>query len=141
MKLRVLVVGKLKDPGLEALVESYLKRSRALLPIEFTVLRDLSGLRSRTQSSAFKVVLDERGEQVDTMQLSTWLKIWREQGARQIDFLIGDAHGFTPEDRHQATRVLALSKLTLPHRIAQVMLVEQLYRVGTILSGHPYHHR
>ena len=54
-----------------------------------------------------------------------------------MDLLIGDAHGYDEADRARADRVLALSRLTLPHRLAQLLLCEQLYRVGTILAGHP----
>lgn len=147
MRLRLLAVGKLKQAGLEALVDDYRKRSRALLPIELQWLRDMDGLRAKSPAGSRgsgprrRVVLDERGQQIDSEALASWLGSWRDQGVREVDFLIGDAHGFTPADREGADRVLALSKLTLPHRLAQVLLVEQLYRAGTILAGHPYHHR
>jgi 23S rRNA (pseudouridine1915-N3)-methyltransferase len=138
MELRILAVGKLKQAGLEALVADYRKRSRAQLPIELEHLRDLESLRARAQRP--QVVLDERGEQITTLTLADWIGEWRGLGVRRVDFLIGDAHGFTDEDRRRADKVLALSRLTLPHRLAQLLLVEQLYRAGTILSGHPYHH-
>jgi 23S rRNA (pseudouridine1915-N3)-methyltransferase len=143
MQLRILCVGKLKQAGLEALVDDYRKRSQALLmPIELLVQRDMAQLRERVQPSKSgpRVVVDERGEQVTTLAFSSWLGDWRDRGVRSVDFLIGDAHGFTDADRKAADRVLALSRLTLPHRLAQVLLVEQLYRAGTILAGHPYHH-
>lgn len=142
MQLRILCVGKLKQAGLEALVDDYARRARSLLPIELCAVRDLAALRERVQpaKSGPHVVLDERGEQVTTETLAAWLAAWRDRGVRQVDFLIGDAHGFEDDDRRRADRVLALSRLTLPHRLAQVLLVEQLYRAGTILAGHPYHH-
>jgi 23S rRNA (pseudouridine1915-N3)-methyltransferase len=140
MQLRILCVGKLKQPGLEALVDDYRKRAQSLLPIELLALRDLGQLRERVQKAGPRVVVDERGEQVATGALAAWLSDWRDRGVRSVDFLIGDAHGFSDADRQSADRVLALSRLTLPHRLAQVLLVEQLYRAGTILAGHPYHH-
>ena len=142
MQLRILCVGKLKQPGLEALVDDYRKRSQSLLPSELLALRDMAQLRERMQPSKSgpRVVVDERGEQVTTAVLATWLADWRDRGVRSVDFSIGDAHGFSDADRQAADRVLALSRLTLPHRLAQVLLVEQLYRAGTILAGHPYHH-
>ncbi|NVB39775.1 23S rRNA (pseudouridine(1915)-N(3))-methyltransferase RlmH [Pseudenhygromyxa sp. WMMC2535] len=142
MRLRLLAVGKLKQPGLEALVEDYRKRSRSFLPIEALWLRDMNALRSRAraQPEAPKVLLDERGELLDSEGLAAWLGDWRDRGVRCVDFMIGDAHGFEDSDRGEAERVLALSRMTLPHRLAQVLLVEQLYRAGTILAGHPYHH-
>jgi 23S rRNA (pseudouridine1915-N3)-methyltransferase len=142
MRLRILAVGKLKQAGLEALVDDYCRRSRSLLPIELVQMRDLPALRERAQLAHVgpRVVLDERGEQITSETLAAWLGAWRAAGTRQVDFLIGDAHGFDDSDRQAAARVMALSHLTLPHRLAQVLLVEQLYRAGTILAGHPYHH-
>jgi 23S rRNA (pseudouridine1915-N3)-methyltransferase len=138
MELRVLAVGKLKQAGLEALVADYCKRSRALLPITLEHVRDLAALRVRVERP--RVILDERGEQVTTATLASWLGDWRDRGVRRVDFAIGEAHGFADEDRQTADKLLALSCLTLPHRLAQVLLVEQLYRAGTLLAGHPYHH-
>jgi 23S rRNA (pseudouridine1915-N3)-methyltransferase len=138
MKLRILAIGKLKDEGLESLVAEWQKRSRKFLPIELVHLRDLAALRVKAGKP--RIVLDERGMGVRSEQLAVWLRQFRDRGVRQIDFLVGDAHGFVDDDRKQADKVLALSQLTLPHRLAQVILVEQLYRAGTILFGHPYHH-
>lgn len=139
MELRILAVGKLKQAGLEQLVADYCKRSRSLqLPIRLEHVRDLAALRARLERP--RVILDERGEQLTTEALAMWLGEWRERGVRRVDFAIGEAHGFAEEDRQGADRVLGLSRLTLPHRLAQVLLVEQLYRAGTILAGHPYHH-
>jgi 23S rRNA (pseudouridine1915-N3)-methyltransferase len=138
VQLRILAIGKLKQPGLEALVAEYQQRARTLIPIELIHLRDLASLRARARRP--RVVLDERGSQVDSEGLAKWIADWRGRGEGRIDWLIGDAHGFEDADRDGADRVLSLSKLTLPHRIAQLMLVEQLYRAGTILVGHPYHH-
>jgi 23S rRNA (pseudouridine1915-N3)-methyltransferase len=139
MELRILAVGKLKQAGLEALIADWCKRSRTLLPIHLEHVRDLAALRARLERP--RVILDERGEQITTEALASWLGDWRDRGVRRVDFAIGEAHGFADEDRKGADKVLALSRLTLPHRLAQVLLVEQLYRAGTILAGHPYHHQ
>ena len=142
MLLRVLAIGKLKDPRLDGLCDEYVKRSRALLPIERMSCRgDREQQQRAGEGGAPVVLLDERGEQLDTPTLAQWLARWRDDGVRRVDLLIGDAHGFDDAARSRADRVLALSRLTLPHRLAQILLVEQLYRAGTILTGHPYHHR
>jgi 23S rRNA (pseudouridine1915-N3)-methyltransferase len=138
MELRIVAVGKLKQAGLESLVADYCKRARAHLPISVVSVRDLAAVRARVGRP--RVVLDERGEQITSVELARWLGDWRERGVARVDFAIGDAHGFADEDRASADRSLALSRLTLPHRLALVLLVEQLYRAGTILAGHPYHH-
>lgn len=138
----MLAIGKLKDARIEGACDEYVKRSRALLPIERVACRSAKEQRQRSSEAGVPVVvLDERGEQVTTPTLAGWLERWRDDGVRRVDLLIGDAHGFDDEDRARADRVLALSRLTLPHRLAQLLLCEQLYRAGTILAGHPYHHR
>lgn len=156
MLLRVLAIGKLKDPRVAALCDEYVTRARTLVPIERVECR---GAREQWQraneggkaprapaaapasrGSSPVVVLDERGQQLDTLALARWVEGWQAEGHRRVDFLIGDADGYDDDARARADRVLALSRLTLPHRLAQLLLCEQLYRVGTVLAGHPYHH-
>ena len=139
MQLRVLAVGKIKDRALASLIDEFQKRSRSFLPIEVHELRSMEQLRGRVDPANW-VACDERGDQPSSEALAGWLGDWRDRGVRSVDFAIGDAHGFSDEDRKAAQRVLSLSALTFPHRIARLVLVEQLYRAGTILAGHPYHH-
>ncbi len=141
MDLHLLAVGKLKDAGLDRLCEAWVERSRRMLPIRRETFRDAKAMWSRIETLGPPLVLlDERGKQVDTEALADWIRRWRDEGRRQVAFAIGDAHGFSDGDRRRADAQLGLSKLTLPHRLAHVVLCEQLYRVGTILAGHPYHH-
>jgi 23S rRNA (pseudouridine1915-N3)-methyltransferase len=141
MRLHVLAVGKLKDAGLEKACEEYVKRSRAFLPIERRALKTNDAVLDEARGRCERiVVMDERGEQPTSEAFAGWLRTWREQGVRAVAFAIGDAHGFEDRHREAATKVMGLSRLTLPHRFAQAMLCEQLYRAGTILAGHPYHH-
>ena len=144
MRLALVAAGKLRDAGLQALCDDYGKRIQPFAPLEVVEVRDAAGLRARWARAAgpgiVRVLLDERGEQLDTRGLARWLESWRVDGARQVGFYIGDADGFTPEDRAGADRLLALSRLTLPHRLARLIVLEQLYRAATLLAGHPYHH-
>ena len=78
------------------------------------------------------VVLDERGKDLATAQFSKLLQ-------RQTVFVIGGADGLDPSIRKEASLLLRLSALTLPHALAQVILLEQIYRAATVLTGHPYH--
>lgn len=130
--------GKLKDPGLEGWIEQYCRRARLFIPIELKTHRTMDRLRARIDEHA--VLLDERGTQLSSLALAKRCGERRDAGVPQLRFLIGDADGFNDEDRRRAKWVLSLSKLTLPHRLAHLVLVEQLYRSGTILAGHPYHH-
>jgi 23S rRNA (pseudouridine1915-N3)-methyltransferase len=139
MIARVIAVGRIasKDPSAQALVDEYVKRCRSPWTIELLETRDLAVLRSKAGRP--RVVLDERGDDIDSVKLARWLERWRDDGVRRVDFLIGGADGFAHEDRKAADRVLRLSSMTLPHRLARVVLVEQLYRAATISTGHPYH--
>lgn len=88
---------------------------------------------------AYVVVLDEHGKNISSPQLSQKLKQVQEDGIRCICFLIGGADGHGELLRKRADLGLSFGRLTWPHQIARLMLVEQLYRTTTILSGHPYH--
>ena len=79
-------------------------------------------------------VLDERGRDFTTEAFARLL-------AEPTAFVIGGAEGLSPALKRRAELLLRLSSLTLPHALAQVVLVEQLYRAATLLSGHPYHRR
>lgn len=96
-------------------------------------LKDLASLKSALARQKSRiVVLDERGEDLTTEQFATLL---REETA----FVLGGADGLPPDIRQSAGRRVRLSSMTLPHALAQVVLVEQIYRAATLLTGHPYH--
>ena len=141
MKLQVAAVGRLKDAGLQSLCDTYVRRIQPTFPIAVVEPRSLEALRQQADRfEGTRVVLDERGELVTTEVFARWLGDLRDRGTRSCAFLIGDAHGFAEDDRSRADRVVALSPMTLPHRLARVLLLEQLYRASCVLSGHPYHH-
>jgi 23S rRNA (pseudouridine1915-N3)-methyltransferase len=87
---------------------------------------------------AFRVALDERGREFRTLELARWVET-RAQDGGDTAFLIGGADGLAPETTSGADLLLRLSAMTLPHGLARVVLVEQLYRAVSILGNHPYH--
>ena len=96
-------------------------------------------LRIRAACANYTMVaLDERGAAWTTRQLAQQLARWREL-AQDLAFVIGSADGLDESVKRDAIAVFALSALTLPHGLARIILVEQLYRSASILSGHPYH--
>lgn len=140
MKLTVVAAGRLKDAALVALCADYLRRAQPFFTIEVVEVRDITAIRAHwTRHDGPRILLDERGEQIDTRELATWVDRWRRD-ARDVALYIGDSDGFSATDRTSADKLLALSKLTLPHRLVRLVLLEQLYRAGTLLAGHPYHH-
>jgi 23S rRNA (pseudouridine1915-N3)-methyltransferase len=86
-----------------------------------------------------RIVLDEHGKSLTSEDFASFVQDARDNGARDMVFLIGGPDGHDPRVREQANLVLSMSHMTLPHGLARALLVEQLYRALTIISGHPYH--
>ena len=142
MQLEVIAVGKLKDRGLEQLCATYVKRVQPYARVCVVEVKTADALRKRlaTIRGGATVLLDERGEQHTTLKFAGWVEQWRAKSLSKVALCIGDAHGFSDQDRRAATHLLGLSRLTLPHRLARLILLEQLYRACSLLAGHPYHH-
>lgn len=85
------------------------------------------------------IALDERGETIDSAAFARHLGRWRDESVPTAAFLIGGADGLSPELRRRVKLSVAFGKATWPHQMVRVMLLEQIYRAATILSGHPYH--
>lgn len=85
------------------------------------------------------IALDERGETIDSTTFARHLGRWRDESVPNAVFLIGGADGLSPDLRRKAKLSVAFGKATWPHQMVRVMLLEQVYRAATILSGHPYH--
>jgi 23S rRNA (pseudouridine1915-N3)-methyltransferase len=146
MKIKVAWIGKTKEPAIQALTDEYLKRISRYAEIAGMALKDeaailslASGGRQNQNKERHKLVLlDSRGKQLSSEELAEFLE--RAQvNAIPLVFAIGGSDGFSEETRSQAGFTLSLGKLTLPHELARVVLVEQLYRAFTILKNHPYH--
>ena len=100
--------------------------------------KEAERIRAALPKGCLVVALDERGKSVTTRQLSEHLAGWTTSG-RDVAFLIGSADGLDEALRRSASLTLSLSKLTLPHGMARVVVAEQLYRGWSLLRGHPYH--
>ncbi|MBN9584248.1 MAG: 23S rRNA (pseudouridine(1915)-N(3))-methyltransferase RlmH [Afipia sp. 62-7] len=85
------------------------------------------------------IALDERGETIDSPAFARHLGRWRDESVPNAVFLIGGADGLSPDLRRRVKLGVAFGKATWPHQMVRVMLLEQIYRAATILSGHPYH--
>jgi 23S rRNA (pseudouridine1915-N3)-methyltransferase len=146
MKLHVAWIqakpGKDKSREIAALTTHYLKRIGHFASVETHELPDEAALfkqREKLTGTRALVVLDARGKQMSSEELADWLGSHQSRGTQHLMFAIGGADGFTPEARKAADVLLSLGKMTLPHELARVVLLEQLYRAFTILKGHPYH--
>lgn len=144
-QLRILCIGRnAKDPLLQS-ADTYLQRLAKFTKAELLRLKEgtldfeQKQFESKLIPGEFLVALDERGIEQTTRQLAERLQQWDLESTTKIAFLIGGADGLPPKLKEQARQTWSLSKLTLPHRMAQVLLLEQLYRAYTINHGMPYH--
>ncbi len=150
MRLTVIAVGRAQDDAVETLWARYAGRVKPALALSLVEdkrrgaaaelkQREAKLLRAAIPTGGRVVALDARGKPLDSAGLARQLGRWRDQGARDVAFLIGGADGLDPTVTEAADLVLSLGAMTWPHALARVMLAEQLYRAETILSGHPYH--
>ena len=155
-QLHCLFVGKCREASLREAADLYaLKLSRlarcdillvkdaaSALPAPEKCLREGRDILSRLDPRHLPVVLDERGENWSSRELATRLKSW-EDAARTPCFIVGGAFGLSDEVRERARTggaLFSLGRITLPHELARVVLLEQLYRAVSINKGLPYHH-
>lgn len=149
MKALILAIGKLKGP--EALwCEDYLKRLQGAIVVkEMAASKSVAPERVQEAEArllleaipqgSFAILLDERGKDLSSREFTDKLDTWRQQGDGTLTFLIGGAGGVTDKVRQRARATLAFGRATWPHRLARLMLIEQLYRARQIAAGHPYH--
>jgi 23S rRNA (pseudouridine1915-N3)-methyltransferase len=158
MRIVVAAVGRLKQGPERELAAAYRKRAEAigrslgLRDVEIIEIRESRAQdaeRRRTEESiaianviperAIVAVLDERGDNLDSAGLATLLRQWRAEDRPAACFIIGGADGLAPSLRDRAKVKLAFGAATWPHQLVRIMLLEQIYRAGTMLAGHPYH--
>ena len=152
MKIRILWVGKSRDAWVKEAIAEYAGRIRHYAPLELCEVRDEKGaeaevmrrrecerLEKQIPPGAVLVLLDERGEQMDSPALAAFIGKQRDCGTGEMVFAVGGAYGFSEEFRRKG-RLLALSKMTFTHQMVRVFLLEQTYRAFTILNNEPYHH-
>lgn len=145
MRFRIVAAGKPALNYAKAAVEDYLKRIGRHVGCELVVVKagDSAAVSARLLEASLgchRIALDERGETPDTRTFAGKLDALEMDGqVKTVAFLIGAADGHTPGLRDSCDMVLSLSKLTMQHELALIVLLEQLYRLACIKSGSPYH--
>jgi 23S rRNA (pseudouridine1915-N3)-methyltransferase len=137
MLLHIVARGKIGRGPEAELVERYLKRLS--WPAKITELPESGGRAPPAAENGVTILLDEKGEQLPSLELAHRLERWRDEGKREARFLIGGADGFGDAERDAADLLLAFGRSTWPHLLARAMLAEQLWRATSILANHPYH--
>ena len=153
MKFFLVAVGRVKDANLRKACADYAARVQRITKFEIIEVRDggrtdkraetaredeARALRKAIPEGTRIVVLTRVGEAETSSQFARRLDEWREQGS-DIAFVIGGAHGLADELIDSAHHRLSISAMTLPHELARLVFLEQLYRANTILRGEPYH--
>jgi 23S rRNA (pseudouridine1915-N3)-methyltransferase len=142
VKLRIAWIGKTKGSAIQSLTSDYLTRLARYLPTESLELADEAALLKQLEkprSPQTLVLLDARGRQLSSEQFAEFLRCHQDRGTPTLLFAVGGPDGFSHQARAASSFQLSLGKMTLPHELARVVLLEQLSRGFTILKGHPYH--
>lgn len=138
MRVAVVAVGRIKERALRAVADDYLGRIGRYVRCEEVEVRDAAALERALPPGAHVVALEVDGRALGSEPFARQLERWGSRGKGVIAFVIGGAEGIPPELSARADERLSLSPMTLPHRLARVVLLEQLYRAMTILRGEPY---
>ena len=135
MRIIVLAVGRLRPPFADD-VQHYQKLLAGHARVEMVELREDERVPKRIPERAFVSLLDDRGSPYDSEGFARWLEA-RRQAGRDVCFVVGGPFGTALE---RCDHRLSLGPMTLPHQLARVVLLEQLFRAHKILAGEPYHH-
>lgn len=153
MKLHFVWIGKTKDTHCVALVNEFLKRLSRYASFELSELKEASGspdeakikqaeslkLLAAVERDDLVILLDEKGSSLSSVEFSELINAQRNSGIKRVAFIIGGFAGVSDEVKKRAQLTIALSRMTLTHEFARVLLTEQVYRAYTLLAGVPYH--
>ena len=138
MRYRVVAVGRMKDAALRAACDAYLRRLRRYARVEEAEVKDEARILGAVPDGARLVALSRAGVGWTSRALAGRMARWEMEG-RDVVFAIGGADPLPAPVVRAAELVWSLSALTLPHEIARLLVLEQLYRACTIQRGEPYH--
>ena len=150
MRIRIIWTGKTRDARLRALIEDYAERISHFTRCEVTELRELgrtdkTGIDKESKRisdglrpGSVTVLLDPDGTEWTSQQLAAQVQKWEGNGIKEVAFVVGGPNGVADDLKSRVDKRWSLSRLTLTHEMARVVLLEQLYRAYTIVHGLPY---
>ena len=148
MKYKVSIIGKIKNNDEDLITRKYLKRIKNIELIQYEVKtknkekkldEEAKKLINSTPKNGKLVLLDEEGENLSSLDLAKLISNWSNNNITSINFAIGGAFGNGVKIKKTADKIVSFGKLTWPHQMVKMMIVEQIYRIETIIKGHPYH--
>jgi len=156
MKLKLWSVGKAHEPYVKPGIELFTKRTSHYFSIEWKLVpspknagslsieelkkAEAESILHLLQPEDVLVALDEKGKQISSEQLATFIQKKGNESARRIIFLIGGAYGLDEKVKTRADLIWSLSTLVFPHQLVRLILAEQIYRACTIIKNEKYHH-
>lgn len=140
LEIDVVCVGNLKEDYLRAACAEYEKRISAYAALKINELKDGAPILSALPKRAYKIALCVEGRQLSSEELSELIYDLPCRGYSRICFVIGPFDGLPEEVKRACDMRLSFSKMTFPHQLMRVILLEQIYRAGNIASGGKYHH-
>ena len=148
MKYIISTIGKIKNNDEDLITKKYLKRIRNIelkqcevktKNKEKRIEEEADKLINLTPKDGKLILLDEIGENISSSDLAKLILIWSNSNITSVNFAIGGAFGNGMKIKRTADKIIALGKLTWPHQMVKMMIAEQIYRIETIIHGHPYH--
>ncbi len=156
MNIELIVTGKTDSPEVEALTAMSARRVNRYCRFDIAVLPDVRNTKSLSEQQQrtaegrtllgrigdgdFLALLDERGDEMRSVDFAVWLQKRMNSGTRKLVLAIGGPYGFSDEVYARADARVSLSKMTFSHQIVRAIFAEQIYRAFTILNHEPYHH-
>ena len=148
MNYIISTIGKAKNSNEDKITYKYLKRIKNIELKQYEI-KNIS-LKRKREEEALKLInatpkngklilLDEKGENLSSTDLAKIILNWRDNNITNVNFAIGGAFGNGEKIKKTADRVIAFGQLTWPHQMVKMMIAEQIYRIETIIQGHPYH--
>lgn len=138
IKIKILSVGKSKEPWLESALDEYAKRLTGQMDISFVWAKNDEQLVQLTEKEGYVICLDPTGKEFDSPNFSKFFQKEIEQSGARLSFVIGGAEGL-PGSFKRRYPLISLSRLTFTHQLTRLVLVEQIYRAFTLIQGIPYH--
>lgn len=148
MKYIISTIGKIRNNDEDLITRKYLKRIRSIELKQYEVKtknkekkieEEADKLINSTPKNGKLILLDEEGENISSSDLAKLILNWNNSNITSVNFAIGGAFGNGIKIKRTADKIIALGKLTWPHQMVKLMISEQIYRIETIINGHPYH--
>ena len=148
MKYKISTIGKMKNNDEELITRRYLNRIKNIELKHYEIKtknkkqkidEEADKLINSTPKNGKLILLDEEGENISSSDLAELILNWENNSITSVNFAIGGAFGNGIKIKKSADKIIALGKLTWPHQMVKMMIAEQIYRIETIIQGHPYH--